>query len=124
MMNNNTYPVWNDEALELLLKWHREDPVSEKETKRQEAVYQLQHNRNPFIDYPELVEHIWGNKKDIAFVLPEETRPFLTAPTAWTRIEIPVAHIGSTTTKSIHFEGANFTDNITIFTWRRYESYH
>lgn len=114
MMDNNTYPVWNDEALELLLKWHREDPVSEKETNRQEAVYQLQHNRNPFIDYPELVEHIWGNKKDIAFVLPEETRPFLTAPTAWTRIDIPVAHIGSTSTKSIHFEGANFTDNITV----------
>lgn len=114
MMNNNVYPVWNDEALELLLKWHREDPVSEKEIKRQEAVYQIQHNRNPFIDYPEMVEHIWGNKKEIAIVLPEETRPFLTSPTTWTKIEIPVSHIGSTTTQSIHFEGANFTNNIAI----------
>lgn len=46
----------------LMLKWHREDPVSEKELKRNNAVYAHQHNRNPFIDYPELVEYIWGTK--------------------------------------------------------------
>ena len=114
MMQNNTYPVWNNEALDLLLKWHREDPISEKELKRQEAVYQIQHNRNPFIDYPEMVEHIWGNKKDIAISLPKETRPFLTTPTAWTSIETPVSHTGTTTYKTIRFEGANFTKNIKI----------
>lgn len=47
----------------LMLKWHREDPVSEKELKRNNAVYAHQKNRNPFIDYPELVEYIWGTKK-------------------------------------------------------------
>ena len=47
----------------LMLKWHREDPVSEKELKRNNAIYAHQHNRNPFIDYPELVEYIWGTKK-------------------------------------------------------------
>ena len=48
-------------AVDLLLKWHKQDPVSEKEIKRNDAVYAKQHNRNPFIDYPELVEKIWGN---------------------------------------------------------------
>lgn len=47
----------------LMLKWHREDPVSDKERNRNNAIYAHQHNRNPFIDYPELVEYIWGNKK-------------------------------------------------------------
>ena len=47
---------------ELLLKWHRQDPVSEKEINRNNAIYQIQENRNPFIDYPELAEFIWGNK--------------------------------------------------------------
>ena len=47
-------------AVDLLLKWHRQDPVSDKEIKRNDAVYAKQHNRNPFIDYPELVEKIWG----------------------------------------------------------------
>lgn len=46
---------------DVLLAWHRLDPVSEKELCRHDAVSSIQHNRNPFIDYPELAEHIWGN---------------------------------------------------------------
>ncbi len=58
-------------SYKLLLKWHRQDPVSEKERLRNEVIYgnptynlsnYKQGNRNPFIDYPELVEYIWGNK--------------------------------------------------------------
>lgn len=50
-------------AVELLLKWHREDPVDSKELKRNEEIYKFQGNRNPFIDYPELAEYIWGDQK-------------------------------------------------------------
>lgn len=49
-------------SLAFLLEWHRNDPVSEKEIDRNQAVYGEQNNRNPFIDYPDLVEYIWGNK--------------------------------------------------------------
>ena len=49
-------------AKNLLMKWHRADPVSQKEIDRNQAVYGIQHNRNPFIDYPELAEYIWGDK--------------------------------------------------------------
>lgn len=49
-------------SLAFLLDWHRNDPVSEKEIDRNQAVYGEQNNRNPFIDYPDLVEYIWGNK--------------------------------------------------------------
>lgn len=48
-------------ALELLLKWHRNDTVSQKELDRNNMVEGIQGNRNPFIDYPELVEYIWGD---------------------------------------------------------------
>ncbi len=44
----------------LLLKWHREDPVSQKEIDRNNGIQLTQGNRNPFIDYPYLVEYIWG----------------------------------------------------------------
>ena len=47
----------------LFLKWHRADPVSQKEITRNDAVYAKQHNRNPFIDYPMLAEFIWGTQK-------------------------------------------------------------
>lgn len=46
----------------LLLKWHREDPVSQKEIDRNNGIQKTQGNRNPFIDYPYLVEYIWGEK--------------------------------------------------------------
>ena len=50
-------------AKNLFLKWHRQDPVSQKEVDRNEAVYKLQKNRNPFVDYPELAEFIWGDRE-------------------------------------------------------------
>ena len=46
----------------LLMKWHRQDPVSQKEVARNNGIQQTQGNRNPFIDYPYLAEFIWGEK--------------------------------------------------------------
>lgn len=63
MLDNNTYPVFKPGAMELLLQWNRQDPVSQKERTRVEKVFSIQHNRNPFIDHPELAEYIWGNHK-------------------------------------------------------------
>lgn len=65
MFSNNAsdhnYTVIADDAKALLLKWHRQDPVSDKERLRNNAVHSIQGNRNPFIDYPILAEYIWGN---------------------------------------------------------------
>lgn len=47
-------------AVVLLMKWHREDPVSRKEIDRNNGIQETQGNRNPFIDYPYLAEYIWG----------------------------------------------------------------
>lgn len=60
---NRDSEIFQQWAIDLLLKWHRRDPVSEKEIKRNDAIYGIQHNRNPFIDRPELAEYIWGSKK-------------------------------------------------------------
>lgn len=50
-----------DYSVALLMKWHRQDPVSRKETDRNNAVQSIQGNRNPFIDYPDLAEYLWGS---------------------------------------------------------------
>ena len=63
-------------AFDMLIRWAKEDPVSQKEIDRNNAIWQLQGNRNPFVDYPGLEDYIWGEKKDVAFdyggELPEE----------------------------------------------------
>ncbi|HEA29335.1 MAG TPA: T9SS type A sorting domain-containing protein [Leeuwenhoekiella sp.] len=49
--------------LQTLLQWHRADAPDDFEMHHNNVVYTWQYNRNPFIDHPELVEYIWGNKK-------------------------------------------------------------
>lgn len=67
MLANNEYPAYTDWAINMLLRWAAEDPVSQKEIDRNNAVYGIQGNRNPFVDYPGLEEYIWGDKQDVAF---------------------------------------------------------
>ena len=67
MFITGSYPTLNSYSQELLLKWHRQDPVSKKELDRNNAVYSFQYNRNPFIDYPQVAEYIWGDSTEYAF---------------------------------------------------------
>ena len=64
MLSNNAYPVFKPYAINLLMEWHRNDPVSSKEINRNNAVDNIQRNRNPFIDFPVLAEYIWGEYQD------------------------------------------------------------
>jgi endonuclease I len=61
-IQNSKLPYY--ENLEVLLRWHLEDPVDEWELERNESIYQIQGNRNPFIDHPEWVELIWGTPEN------------------------------------------------------------
>ena len=67
MLNATKYPSFQTWAINLLLKWSRNDKVSQKEIDRNNAVYGIQENRNPFIDYPQLAEYIWGDSITYAF---------------------------------------------------------
>ena len=93
-MRNDSYLEFRDWEIEVLLTWHRQDPVSEKETKRMDAVSDFQHNRNPYIDYPELAEYIWGNKKGIAVKCSELTGEVTSVPAT-------IAPTGTSTVRKI-----------------------
>ena len=67
MLSGDAYPAYAEWALNMLLRWAQEDPVSPKEKARNEAVYGIQKNRNPFIDFPGLEQYVWGSKKNEAF---------------------------------------------------------
>ena len=54
---------FQSKSLALMLKWHRQDPVSDKEITRNAKVADLQGHVNPFVEQPALVEYIWGTMK-------------------------------------------------------------
>lgn len=60
MFNDTSNQVFTPTFLEILKHWHAQDPVSQREITRNNAIYARQENRNPFIDHPEYVEMIWG----------------------------------------------------------------
>lgn len=55
--SNTTSPIIG--KLSTLKKWHEEDPVDEFEMKRNNYIYSVQNNRNPYIDHPEIVDLIF-----------------------------------------------------------------
>lgn len=52
--------------VQMLLQWHAQDPVSQREIDRNNSVFAIQKNRNPFIDHPEWVNVIWTQTPDAA----------------------------------------------------------
>jgi endonuclease I len=59
-LDGKQYPAFEIPYLKMLLKWNHEDPVSQKEINRNNAIFCFQKNRNPFIDKPELVDLVWN----------------------------------------------------------------
>lgn len=74
-LDGNTYPGLSSWQLSMLMKWAQNDPVSEKEINRNNAVFGIQNNRNPFIDYPELEQYIWGESTDSLFSYDNYQKP-------------------------------------------------
>ena len=118
-------------AKNLFLKWHRQDPVSQKEINRNDSVYAIQHNRNPFIDYPYLVEYIWGeesgNAVDLTAMISssspefipgvsdghvESTDPLLICNTK--TLAFPTVLEGGKADMVLNFQGVRLTHDVTI----------
>ena len=78
MLSGDEYKPYQDWALNMLLRWAAEDPVSQKEIDRNNAVYELQGNRNPYVDYPGLEQYVWGEYKDKAFSYDNYEEPDIT----------------------------------------------
>ena len=92
------------------MKWHHDDPVSQKEIDRNEAVYKIQNNRNPFIDMPELADYLWGDKKGEPFkpgsiVIPDKGDPELYAPVTNMTVDFGQVAEGKNVTSKVLVKG-------------------
>ncbi|TVR42527.1 MAG: hypothetical protein EA394_03230, partial [Bacteroidia bacterium] len=61
ILDGTSWPAFQVWYVDMLLEWHENDPVSQKEIMRNDAIYEIQGNRNPFIDHPELAALIWSD---------------------------------------------------------------
>jgi len=60
MFDGSINKVFSDNFILILIKWHKQDPVSAKEIAQNNTIYNYQGNRNPFIDNPSYVCSIWS----------------------------------------------------------------
>ena len=139
---NNTYTEAGhfglaDYGIALLMKWHRQDPVSQKEIDRNNGIEATQGNRNPFIDYPCLAEYLWGAKAGATFsttsccgsfeanfrvggsdgctacaTAVDPSTPTITV--SGTSVECGSVVVGNTTTATFTVSGSNLTADITL----------
>ncbi|MGN0206404.1 MAG: endonuclease [Muribaculaceae bacterium] len=117
MLQQDLYPTLKPWAYNMLLEWSRNDPVSQKEIDRNEAVYRIQKNRNPFIDFPGLEEYIWGNKKGKPFNanIGEETGdPVLVTPANGDVFDFDKVVVGQTARLKINIAGQFLTKSLSV----------
>ncbi len=104
MFDGSSDKVLDDPFLSILLTWHQNDPVSQKEIDRNNNIYyNHQSNRNPFVDHPEWVNEIWVSTPDTE------------APTAPTNLV--VTNEAST---SINLSWTASTDNVGVVSYDVY----
>lgn len=67
ILQQGSYPTLQKWAYTLFIEWAKTDQVNTLEVTRNNAVSKIQGNRNPFVDFPNLMEYIWGDSVNYAF---------------------------------------------------------
>lgn len=67
ILQKGNYPTLQKWAYTLYILWAKGDMPDKLEIQRNEEVFKIQGNRNPYIDFPNLMEYVWGDSTNIAF---------------------------------------------------------
>ena len=122
MYRQNSWPTLQPWAYEMLLQWSRQDPVDQKEIDRNDAVEKCQGNRNPFVDFPQLAEYIWGTRttevfriKDQGGVTPPLTGdPEIIRPQNGESLDLGQAAVGQTVSMPLQITGNNLRSALSV----------
>ena len=124
MIEPNSYPTLRSWAVDMLLDWARRDPVSQKEIDRNNLVEQYQGNRNPFVDFPELAEYIWGTRTSETFHIsdqpgsdptpPVSGDPEIVSPVSGETLDYGQTAVGNVVNRVLEISGHNLTEALSL----------
>ncbi len=124
MYQQNSYPTLVPWAQNMLLQWCRQDPVDQKEIDRNNTVEQYQGNRNPFIDFPELGEYIWGTRTTETFYIADQEEvnptppiagdPEITMPVNGESLDFGQTAVGTSVDRVLQIVGKNLTSSLSV----------
>ncbi len=113
MYRQNSWPTLQPWAYEMLLQWSGADKEVEKS----------QGNRNPFVDFPELAEYIWGTRTNEVFYIKDQGGsvtppitgdPVINRPVNGSALDLGEAAVGHTVVMPLEIDGANLTSSLTV----------
>ena len=98
----------------LMLEWAEADPLDEIEQQRCDAIYEIQGNRNPFVDYPELCYYIWGDKSDEQFYCSEEHGAEIFVPAASEEIDFGLHPLSRPFSAKVQVRGRGLNEGASL----------
>jgi endonuclease I len=122
VLDGAIWPAFNQWAKELYLQWHEQDPVDHKELMRNDTVFSIQNNRNPFIDHPEFARQIWGPDAGMAkpiklqlSIFPQPATDVLHVNSAQTVISFEIIDITGNTISKNEVYASSFQIDVSAF---------
>ena len=99
---------------ELMLAWAADDPVDDIERDRNDAICGIQGNRNPYVDYPELADYVWGARNnEVFYIEPSSTNPEVFVPVQDATIDFGLQALSLGLNRSIMVRGRNLPTGLT-----------
>lgn len=124
MFNQEAWPTLTPWAYNMLLEWSRRDPVSQKERDRNNEAEKCQGNRNPFVDFPELAEYIWGVRQNEVFRIADQEGndptppitgdPVMTAPVNGEALDFGTTAVGTVVMRPLQIDASNLTESLSV----------
>lgn len=114
-VDGSDWPTMRPWVYELMLQWAKQDPVDQIEKDRNEVIYGIQGNRNPFVDYPQLADYIWGDSTEEQFYVdPTSMEMELFVPEAKVRFDYGLQALSKGLDTMLVIRGRNIPNGLTL----------
>ena len=114
-VDGSLWPTMRPWVYQLMLQWADQDPVDDIERQRNEVIFGIQGNRNPFVDYPSLCEYVWGDSTEYRFYIDSKsTRTELFVPINGAGYDFGLQALSKGYHTTIALRGRNLRGNLTL----------